>query len=199
MTIHALPGTGADQRMYPPAWNELEGFVAHDWTAVRHCRTLPEVAAALVERIGIRDGDGLIGSSLGGMVACEITKLCQVSHLFLVGSARRKEEVSPWLAAVHPLAKVAPLTWLQFSAGKLPGEMADMFAHSAPEFVRSMCLAIFEWEGLDDTATRVFRLHGRFDFVIPPPPNADLLLNAGHMIAMSHPRECVDFIREQLS
>jgi pimeloyl-ACP methyl ester carboxylesterase len=97
------------------------------------------------------------------------------------------------------LAKVAPLTWLQFSAGKFPGEMADMFVRSDPEFIRAMCLAIFEWEGLGETSTRVLGLHGRFDHVIPPPANPDLLLNGGHVIAMSHPRECTDFIHKHLS
>ena len=29
--IHALPGMGADHRMYPEPWSSLPEFAAHDW------------------------------------------------------------------------------------------------------------------------------------------------------------------------
>jgi len=33
--IHALPGMGADHRMYPAPWPDLFGFIAHDNDRVR--------------------------------------------------------------------------------------------------------------------------------------------------------------------
>jgi hypothetical protein len=92
--IHALPGMGADRRMYPAPWSTLPGFTAHDW--VRHSgeKSLPEIARSMCDAAGIHDGDKLVGSSLGGMVACEITKIRNIPVLYLVGSATRKEEVS---------------------------------------------------------------------------------------------------------
>ena len=70
MTLHALPGMGADRRMYPEPWSTVPKFKAHDW--IRHAgeKSLPEVAASMAEACGIQDGDVLVGSSLGGMVAC---------------------------------------------------------------------------------------------------------------------------------
>jgi hypothetical protein len=144
---------------------------------------------------GIEDGDALIGASLGGMVACEITKLRRIDSLYLLGSAVRKEEVSSLLAALHPLAQVAPIDWLRFSAGKIPTEFAQMFANVETSFVRAMCDAIFRWEGLVPTKTRVVRIHGRRDLVIPPPPKVDLLLSGGHLISITHAEACVTFIR----
>src|ERR1043165_7604388 len=99
---------GADRRMYPAPWGAIPGFRAHDWVRYSGERSLAEVARSMCDACGICDGDALVGSSLGGMVACEITKLRRISKLFLIGSAVKKEEISLLLAALRPLAAVAP-------------------------------------------------------------------------------------------
>ena len=196
--IHALPGMGADQRMYPDPWNSLPDFVPHDW--IRHSgeKTLAEVARSMCEQRGICDGDLLVGSSLGGMVACEIAKIRKIPELYLVGSAVSREEVNPLLELLHPLAKVAPINWLQMSAAKFPSDLAQMFASGEPSFIRAMCEAVFDWNGLGQTETRVLRIHGQRDLVIAPPAKVDLLIDGGHLISMSHATDCVEFIRRNI-
>ncbi len=185
---------GADHRMYPAPWASLPHFRAHNWVRYSGEKTLAEVAQRMSEACGVQDGDILVGSSLGGMVACEITKLRRIPLLFLVGSAERKEEVSGLLATLHPLAKYVPIDWVRVSAGKIPHEFAQMFAGIESAFVRSMCTAVFDWQGGAATETRVVRIHGRHDFVIPPPRNADLLLDGGHLISITHATECATYI-----
>jgi pimeloyl-ACP methyl ester carboxylesterase len=192
--IHALPGMGADRRMFPAPWTDLPDFTAHDWRHAKRTHVLSELAAAVATDWQIQDGDILVGCSLGGMVACEITRLRRIPRLFLVGSAIRREEVSAWLAALHPLVDFAPIDWMRFSASKVSGELASMFADSEPEFIRTMCKAILEWDGQRNTNTKVFRIHGRHDLVIPPPHHVDLLLEGGHLIAMTHATECSAFV-----
>ncbi len=80
--IHALPGMGADRRMFPEPWETLAGFVPHDWPAYSGERTVADFARTVVETFEIRDGDALIGTSLGGMVACEIAKIRKLRALF---------------------------------------------------------------------------------------------------------------------
>lgn len=196
--IHALPGMGANQHMYPAPWAQLPGFVAHDWMRHDGEQSLPEVARSMCTICGIQDGDMLIGSSLGGMVACEITKLRRIPALYLCGSAVCPAEVSALLAAIHPLARIAPFDWLRFSAETIPTDFAQMFAGIEASFVRAMCAAIFQWEGLGDSPTPVWRIHGRNDRVIPPPPKVDLLLEGGHLIALSHAEACVAYIQAHL-
>jgi pimeloyl-ACP methyl ester carboxylesterase len=193
--IHALPGMGADHRMYPEPWSRIPGFQAHGWVRHRGEQSISEVARSMCATCGIEDGDMLVGASLGGMVACEMTKIRKIPVLFLVGSARRKEEVSGLLTSLHPLARVAPVDWLRFSAGKIPGEFAQMFAGIEASFVRAMCTAIFEWEGLASSPTRIVRIHGRRDLVITPPEEVDLLLDAGHLVSITHAEECAEFVR----
>jgi hypothetical protein len=96
---------------------------------------------------------------------------------------------------LHPLADLAPIEWLRSAASKLPSELARMFADADASFVRAMCSAVFQWEGLGPTHVQLFRIHGRRDLVIPAPERVDLLLDGGHLISMTHARECVEFVR----
>lgn len=192
--IHAFPGMGADRRMFPEPWPSLPDFLAHDWPPYSGEMSIRHVAAALIKARKITDGDVLIGSSLGGIVACEITKMVEIPELYLVGSAVNREEVNGLLAAIHPLVHIAPIDWLRFSAGKIPNDLPQMFAQADAGFLRAMCAAIFKWEGLGVTRTRLYRIHGRRDLVISHPAKADLLLDGGHLISMTHAPQCVDFI-----
>lgn len=191
---HAFPGMGADHRMFPPPWREVPGFTAHDWMPYGGETRIAEVAQSMAHRCEIRDGDSLIGTSLGGIIACEVTKLRRIERLILVGSAISKDEISGWLATLHPLAQVAPIEWLQVSAGKMPTELLQMFASVDGSFIRSMCRAIFEWPGLGDSETQLTRIHGKRDLVIPPPRDADLIVDGGHLISMTHASQCAEFI-----
>jgi len=170
---------GADQRMFPPPWDSLPEFRAHDWPRYAGEQTLAEVAEAMCRAANINDGDSLIGASLGGMV----------------GSAVSREEISAVATRLHPLLQVAPLDWLRFVAGKIPWELTRMFAGTESTFIRAVGPAIFQWPGLGPPRTRVRRIHGRRDHIILPPARADLLLNGGHLIAITHARECVNFIQ----
>lgn len=184
--------------MYPAPWSSLPGFMAHDWPRHAGEETIPQVAQSICQACHIHDGDVLVGCSLGGMVACEITKMRRIPAVYLIGSAIRKEEVNPILAKLHPLARATPFDWLRLPAGKLSTESAQMFAVSDPAFVRAMCAAVFQWDGLGDARTQVYRLHGKHDLVIPAPTPADLLLDGGHVISITHARECVEFIKSRL-
>jgi pimeloyl-ACP methyl ester carboxylesterase len=200
--IHAFPGMGADRRMYPSPWNTLPSFVVHDWPCYDGELSIADVAKKLAELYEIRDGDSLVGASLGGIVACEIAKIRKIKTLYLIGSAKSKNEVNLFLSILHPLADIAPISWIQFSAGKIPSDLTQMFADVDASFIRAMCSAIFEWDGFDSSNTQVFRVHGLHDFIIPPPQKVDLLVDGGHLISMTHAKECVtaiiDFQNENL-
>jgi len=128
-------------------------------------------------------------------VACEITKIRKIETLYLVGSATRKTEISTVLSTLHPLINIAPIEWLRFSAGKIPSELTQMFSETESQFIRAMCSAIFEWQGLLDSATKVYRIHGNKDLIIPAPDKVDLMIDGGHLISMTHAKQCVEFIR----
>lgn len=196
--IHALPGMGADHRMYPAPWSTLPSFIASDWPRYAGEITIEDIARSFCAANRVVDGDILVGASLGGMVAGAITRIRHIPQLYLIGSAVHPGDVNALLSALHPLAKIAPIDLLRFSAGSIPADLSQMFATVDALFLRAMCAAIFDWKGLGMSDTQVFRVHGLHDHVIPPPRTADLFLDGGHLIAMTHAQECVDFIRANL-
>ena len=192
--IYALPGMGADKRVFPGAWQQVANVKFVEWAPYVSARSIPELAAAIVEGESMEDGDSIIGTSLGGMVACEISKILRIDRLVLVASAVTKDEVSRLLALLGPLAPMAPLRFVQAVSTSVPAELARMFEGADERFIQSMCRAIFEWEGLGVGNSGLIRIHGKSDLVIRHPGEADLTVDGGHMIAMTHAAECVAFL-----
>lgn len=193
--IHVLPGMGADHRMYAaPAWQSLPSTRFHDWPVHRGESTIKAMAERVIAESGISDGDKVIGSSLGGIIGCEIANILSLKALVLIGSAKTKEEISSLLTLLHPLARLAPIEFIQTAAGKYPSELTLMFKQSQASFIRAMCAAIFDWQGLNENRIKPLRIHGTHDRAIPKPAHVDLVLDGGHLIAMTHAEACVGFI-----
>jgi pimeloyl-ACP methyl ester carboxylesterase len=194
--IFALPGMGADRRVFPGAWQELADVKFVEWAPYASANSIPELAAAIAEREGIADGNSLIGTSLGGMVACEIARLRKIDRLVLVASAVNRDEVSGLLAILRAFAPYAPVKLVKTLGASVPGDLAAMMGDADEKFVRAMCAAILDWGGVDAAYPGLIRIHGAHDLVILPPRRADLMLNGGHLIAMTHAEECVAFIEQ---
>jgi len=182
--------------MYGAAWrNAFDGHF-HDWPAWRGEETMGHLAERIITEHHIKQGDTIIGTSLGGMIACEIAILIELKQIVLIGSAQSKEDVSQILSILHPLIALAPIPFLQMASGKLPGALAEMFAHSDPAFIRNMSKAIFKWEGLKREVP-VLRIHGIHDAVIPMPKGTKHAIGGGHLIVMTHPLECIEAVKAE--
>jgi pimeloyl-ACP methyl ester carboxylesterase len=197
--MFVLPGMGADSGMFTGSWRRLPDTVFVDWPPYDGELTLAEIAGRIVALHDIPDDSVVIGTSLGGMVACEIAKLRSLRRLVLIGSAVQPEEINPLLTALRPLAKFAPVDLLQALSTSVPSELARMFVHANPGFIRAAIHAVFTWNGIDPALPPPLRIHGQHDRVIPPPDHSDLVLDGGHLIAMTHAVECCDFITANLN
>jgi len=106
--------------MYPGCWRELPNSVFHDWPGWKGETTITEFAKRLIDEHVINSGDIVAGSSLGGIVACEIANQLELDKLILIGGAVSKEEISGLLSVFLPLVDLAPIEFLRISAGKVP-------------------------------------------------------------------------------
>jgi len=197
--IYTLPGMGADNTMHRGVWRGLPDSTFLDWPTYGGEQSIEALARRIVDETGIQDGAVLIGTSLGGMVACEIARLRRLRRLILISSAIEPKEVSRVLDFLHPSIVIAPIKLAQCAAARLPSHAARMFSRSEPAFLRAMCRAVFRWEGLDRACIEPLRLHGRKDRLIPLPPNVHLVLDGGHLVAITHAEECVRFILASLA
>ena len=197
--IYILPGMGADSAMYTGPWRELEESQFLDWPTYEGEIDLRQIANKLISENVINKSSTIIGSSLGGMVACEIANRAEVNKIILVGSAKNKKEINDFLSFIHPIVDFTPIKFIQRITGKYQQELLAMFSRSDPDFVRSMCRAIFDWDGLSSDFKRLYRIHGCSDRVIPLPGDTDCVIDGGHLIAVTHPEKCVSFVKKSLT
>jgi len=193
MAIHVYPGMGATSEMYRGLWKE-QPFIFHDWPDLAGETSITGYSSRLIREHEIHAGDILIGSSLGGIIACEVANQLEILRLILLGSARSRTEIHALLQIVHPMIDYAPVSFIRALAGKIPMDLSIMFHQSDPAFIRTMCKAIFAWDGLE-SETPVTRVHGTRDMVIPRPEDCDIDIQGGHLIAMTHPEECLQAVQ----
>jgi pimeloyl-ACP methyl ester carboxylesterase len=191
-----LPGMGADEGMYPAPWTSLPGAQFLSWPTWRGERTLDALADRLARDFAFPTDVWLVGSSLGGMVACELAGRINARGLILVGSAIHPREINFLLTSLAPLARVPPLQLLQGAARVLPSELTKMFGKADPSFLQAMCVAVTTWKGAQTLPNAHLRIHGAHDLVIPPPQTKHVSIAGGHLIAMTHPAECVAAVTE---
>lgn len=195
---YVIPGMGASKKMYADEWLQLEGYTFLDWPEDFEGLTLPGLAAHIVDQHSIQPADAIVGTSLGGMIACEIANQIASDKIVLISSAVRSAEVSRLLEIIHPLIDFTPLEFLKRVAMNVPSELAQLFVDADAELVRRMCRAIFEWEGYN-SESKLFRIHGRGDHVIPLPEDVNCVVDGGHLISVTHARECAEATQGFLS
>lgn len=213
--VYLIPGLGADHRNYPAPWTELPGCTRLDWPEYHGRASMPEVARYMAEAWRIPPGAVLVGSSFGGMLACEMAKFIPVSALIIIASSTEGGDFTTtarmkWLTRMLPLRLVQSflrgtrsmqeLLWGR-TATPLVRAVLDsiqMFVSCQAGFYRNMFQAMDTWDGFDVKDVSMLRIHGRQDKLVRPPKKADLYLEGGHMIAMTQARECADFVRRWL-
>jgi hypothetical protein len=185
---------GATSAMYGGPWRDLPDSDAIDWPEYQGEKTIAQIAARLIAEHNISTEDSIIGSSLGGIVALEIHAIINLQQVVLLGSAVSRTEINPLLVALAPLAKITPLGLIQHLAGKSDALLPTMYAKVDADFVRAMCLAISNWNGYAGDTQAVTRIHGQRDHIIRCQTDATIIPNAGHLIAITHAKECIAVI-----
>jgi pimeloyl-ACP methyl ester carboxylesterase len=100
---------GADRGMFSaPSWQSIAGAKFVDWPQYGGETTVAAIADRVIEQAAIPDGATLIGTSLGGIVACEIASRRHLKALVLVASAVRRQEIAALLAALHATGMPCP-------------------------------------------------------------------------------------------
>ena len=151
---------GANSKMYQGAWLDVNPATCIDWPSYKGEASLSELAERVAAHYRIKDNDTLIGSSMGGMVALEISKLLHLDRVVLVGSAIDVSEMNLLLTLLTPFVDFAPIEFFQKFAGRHDSLFQQMFASSDAVFMRTMCKAISTWDGYPGNLTRITRIHG---------------------------------------
>jgi pimeloyl-ACP methyl ester carboxylesterase len=195
---YMLPGMGANTTMYDSLLKEVTFEInVINWPQYSGEQTYTDVARRIIKENDIRNGDVVVGSSLGGMVSLEIAQYKKLAAVVLIGSAIRAKEVQGFLILLSPLAALTPISLIQILVGKHTNIISKMFVEADDEFVRAMCTYLNTWPGYHGSQAKLFRLHGQKDHIIPcPKEGCEIVPNAGHLLAITHPKECGMFLNK---
>ena len=191
--ITIFPGMGANHQMYGPEWQALLpcGLRFIDWPQDYIPKSIVDLADHCAQQSGDKE-TVVIGSSMGGMVALEYARLKGVTHVVLLGSTTSSSEINAFLKALGPLVAITPMRLCTALAGKGGHLLSHMFADQNPDFIRTMVQHCLAWHFTGQLQT--LKIHGRSDRVIQA-KQADCWLDAGHLVAMSHPEACLQAIQ----
>lgn len=196
--LYLLPGMGTTSTMYDEIWRSLSNTVFLDWPLISGPISMESIARTIIEMNGITSDDYVGGSSLGGMIAIEIARILSLDLVILIGSAKNRDEINQLMLKLAPLADITPIRFAQVLCGKGPGKVLDMFSQSDTRFIRETCKVLPNWNGLGDLKVKIIRIHGKRDLTIKCPKEGFIISKAGHLIAMTHSTECVQYLREVL-
>ena len=187
---------GANSSMYDLLRQELDyeiNFI--NWPKYNNEKTYSEVAKRLIEENGIKDGDIVGGSSLGGMVAIEIARQKKSRAVVLLGSATSPAEVKGILTLLAPSVTITPIGLVQLLVGKHNDIVTKMFAAADPNFIRAMCQYLPKWSEAKDLKVPIYRIHGKKDHIISCPDiGCEIIPAAGHLLAITHAKECGKYL-----
>lgn len=202
MSIHLIPGLGATSALYEGY--DLPGQVQRaDYPPPQDGQrtTFAEYAQFLIRHQGMQAGDSLIGMSLGGMMACEISKWLPISKITLISSCTDRQHLNPMLRHLSFMGPHLPWGALQRTVCPLPGMTAsrriavDMFREANTSFVRWACTHAADWNGLEHHPD-LLSIHGDRDPVFPiQRQQVQRVISGGsHLMVISHREEILPLL-----
>lgn len=203
MKVYFISGLAADSRVFRHIRLPAKYEIIHlDWITPEKNEHLESYAARLAEKINREENFGLIGLSMGGMIATEIAKKYRPAFLILISSAATRKQFPPQFKATYflRLHKIVPASFLKsasvlkrlFSAEAVEDKaiLRQVIDESDPSFIRWALDAILKWKNEDHIGS-IVHIHGTRDMVLPIRYTrpTHVIKGGGHLMVMSRAGE----------
>lgn len=203
MHLYFISGLGADRSVF----QKLEFSPVHtihhiDWIPFRRGESLAEYARRLSAVIDTSRSFALIGLSLGGMLASEMTTFLQPAQTILISSAPTAAHLPPWFRLMgklklHYLTPDSAYRWSNaftyWLFGLKTAEEKALYKSivqaANPQFVRHAINAIMTWKKTD-RPPGIHHFHGSKDRLLPVRyAKPDTVIQGGHLAVFTHAAE----------
>jgi pimeloyl-ACP methyl ester carboxylesterase len=179
MKLYFISGLGADGRVFkniqlPPGFS----MIHLDWIEPTKNESLPEYAGRLATKIDTGEDFGLVGLSLGGMMASEIAKTHHPVTTILLSSIPVHSCLPGYFHWAYKLKlhKLVPIGFLKtasifkrkFSPDKPEDKLIlkQVIRDTDPVFVRWALNAILTWRN-ETAPSNCWHIHGSKDEILP--------------------------------
>ncbi len=203
-TIYLIPGQGSDARLFQDLSFDTNFTIKHiKYQTPSKKMTMNQLAQALSNQIDTNQPFILIGVSLGGMLATEMTTFLNPQKTIIISSAKNRKELPAQyrFQKTIPIYKLAPKRLAKFGAKVLQPIVEPDRRHNKetfkamlndkdPKFLKRTIEIIIRWERLE-SPKNIEHIHGTKDHTIPY-RNVDCIhtINKGsHMMALTRAEE----------
>jgi pimeloyl-ACP methyl ester carboxylesterase len=208
LNYYLIPGMGADKRLFQ-RFHLPNGNVYHlDWIAHEKSRNLSEYAALMAKRIQT-ENNIIVGSSMGGMVTVEISKLIKPMGVVLVSAPTGRHEFPQSLKSLRALKLHRALSakqvmrisrlcdlFMGFKSEEQRTMFYDMLAGNGSEFLHFSVGAVLEWENTTAPSVPFIQILGSQDklFSHKKIRNTHVIDGSGHFTAFEKGSEVSEII-----
>jgi pimeloyl-ACP methyl ester carboxylesterase len=183
-----------------------------DWISPLRDESLEHYALRLAEKIDDRKPFALVGLSLGGMMAVEIAKRLQPSHLILLSSISCVQHLPVyyrWARALS-LHKAIPITLIQYASllkrfftNESPADkrlLRTMIRKSDAQFIKWSMNAVLNWKNRE-MPENVVHIHGTHDEILPVryTKPTHLIPNGRHLMVLNNAAEINRLLHQLLA
>jgi pimeloyl-ACP methyl ester carboxylesterase len=210
--VYFISGLGADRRLFQ--YLNLQGITPHfiRWIVPDHNESWESYAGKLLLQIKTPD-PVIIGMSMGGMMAIEISKLISVKKIILISSAKIRKEIPPYFRLLHLfrghqwlsykiLTRLGLLFggWLFGTTCRADEDLLKEIIHDTDEtFFRWAWHRVACWKN-EYIPENITHLHGNRDHMLPLRYiKADHIISGGtHLMVVNKAEEISDLLQNIL-
>lgn len=212
MKIYLIPGLGADKRMYAPQLKLFpEAVVLEHLNPVKN-ESLSQYAQRLVGKIDTAQPFVLIGTSLGGMIALELTRYVQPTKVILMASVKSRDEMPAFIRSMRYLNfhKLIPPGVYKHVNGLMAARLdsrrdstvasliREMTIDASPQFIDWAINAVINWQPDFNMPDNLVHIHGSNDTLFPVKliKKAVIIKNGSHVMNLTLSTEVNKVLKE---
>jgi pimeloyl-ACP methyl ester carboxylesterase len=207
---YLIPGMGANHRIYEKF--KLENGRVHylDWVDHRKSTTLKDLALIMAERVNTSNNI-IIGSSMGGMMAVELSHIVKPVSTILISAPTKKGQFPAVLKLIeklkiHRLTSVNTIpklyklanTFMDFKNEEQKEMFFEMLNSLPPEFIHFSVRAVLEWQNQIGPSGKHIQIIGSEDRLFNPSKmyRPIVLQGGGHFSAFDRGEQISEIINE---
>jgi pimeloyl-ACP methyl ester carboxylesterase len=216
LNVYLIPGMGADHRLYERIRIEHGQVHYLNWKPHGKAKSLAEYAEIMASHV-TTDNNVIVGSSMGGMMAVELSRLVKPLSTILLSAPTGRHEFPPLLKAVHKSRiqhvlspkQVLGVSWLAdtfmgFKDDQHRALFYEMLKGNGKEFMHFSVKAILDWRNTEPPHGDYIQIVGSKDklFKVHRMKDPIVLEGSGHFTTFEKADELTviinNYLREQV-
>jgi len=206
MKLYQIGGLGADERVFKYLKLNCETHTLK-WIDPIKNEDLKSYSKRLLSQIDQTEDFGILGVSFGGIVAVELSNLCNPKKLILISSVKHEKQLSKLYLLI---GKTGILNWIPHQMVKPPKFMLgflfgtqnkklikEIMDDTKPEFIRWALSQIVNWKSQSNSLQPI-RIHGTSDRLIPLKGDAIKIKGGGHFMIVDRALEISNLVIQQV-